>query len=312
MRKKIKAFAPATVANVSCGFDIFGLALESPGDEVIIEVKDSPGVVIKKITGDNGKLPLQAEKNSAGVAAIEFLNHPRISNKIGVEIELIKNMPLGSGMGSSAASGAAVLFGLNELLDRPFTPLEMMPFALKAEESACGTGHADNIAPSLMGGFVLVRSYDPLDIIKLPVPDKLYCTVVHADVEIMTQKARGILPPVVDMKKSVAQSGNVAGFIAGLLQKDYELLGRSMQDVIVEPVRATLIPYYYEVKNAAMAAGALGCNISGSGPSIFALSVSRETAEAIGEEMKKVYLNNGIKCDVYVSKINEEGSKIVS
>lgn len=309
MKNSVKAFAPATVANVSCGFDIFGFALEKPGDVVILTITDTPGVTIKKVEGDCGKLPWEADKNTAGIAATLLLRH--LKKKIGVEIELSKKMPLSSGLGSSAASSVAVLTGLNDLLGSPLSKDELLPFALETEEAACGSAHADNVAPSLLGGFVLIRSYDPLDVIKLPVPDDLYCCLIHPDVEVLTKDARSILPAEIKLKDAVTQWGNIAGFIAGLMQRDYELISRSMQDVIIEPARAKLIPHFHEVKEAVLSSGALGCSISGSGPSIFALCQSLSITESVAEVMKAVYDSKDFKSNIYVSKINNEGSRLL-
>lgn len=306
MKKRVKAFAPATVANVSCGFDIFGLALEHPGDEIVLNLKDEPGIRINRIYGDNGRLPKEAEKNTAGIAIMSFLKHLQL--ELGIEMELHKGLPLGSGLGSSAASAVAALKGLNFLLKEPLSDKELIPFALDAEKAISGTGHADNVAPSLLGGFVIVRSYDPLDIVKLNVRDDLYCVVIHPDIEIMTKIARDILPTQVNLKDAVTQWGNIAGVVAGLLNNDYDLLSRSMNDIIVEPVRAELIPYFYEVKKSALSEGALGCSISGSGPSVFALCKTRTIAEAVGKKMKDIYDRRNIKNDLYISGINNKGA----
>ena len=187
----IKAFAPATVANVACGFDIFGFALDEPGDTIELWKRDTPGVVITNITGDGGRLPREASRNAATVVMLKFLEH--IGSQQGIEVVLHKNMPLGSGMGSSAASSVVGIFAINELLGRPLTRMELLPFAMEGERIACGAAHADNVGPSLLGGFVVIRSYNPLDVFKLPVPSELYCTLVHPDVEVNTKDARYIL-----------------------------------------------------------------------------------------------------------------------
>jgi homoserine kinase len=307
--KSIKVFAPATVANVACGFDIMGFAVDNPGDEVVLQLADEPGVRITRITGDEGRLPLHPDKNTASVSIMALLQH--LGSEQGFELELHKRMPLGSGLGSSAASAAAGVFAANQLLGAPLTPLELLPFAMEGERQACGSAHADNVAPALLGGFVIIRSYDPLDVFKIPTPEKLFCTIVHPDIEVNTKDARHILKNQITLKKAVVQWGNVAGLVAGLLQSDYDLIGRSLQDVIIEPIRGLLIPGFTEVKVAAAKAGALGSSISGSGPSIFALSPDHQTAVAVGEAITRVFQEIGISGKTYVSKINQSGPMVV-
>jgi homoserine kinase len=309
MRDSIKVFAPATVANVACGFDVLGFAVENPGDEVILTKKSTPGVTITTITGDDGRLTKDADKNTVGVAVSRFLNHLQID--AGIEITLHKKMPLGSGLGSSAASAVAGVFAVNQLLGMPLNQQELLPFAMEGERIACGSAHADNVAPSLLGGFVLIRSYDPLDVIKIPTPANLYSTIIHPQVEVQTKDAREILKKQIPLRDAVTQWGNVGGLIAGLMLSDYGLIGRSMKDVIVEPIRAILIPGFEDVKQAALSAGALGCGISGSGPSIFALSTSEEIAQKVGREMQNVLTSINIGSEVYISKINNSGPQIL-
>jgi homoserine kinase len=307
--KTVKAFAPATVANVSCGFDVFGFAVEQPGDEVVLTLTKNPGVVIKKIHGDGGRLPLEADKNTAGVAVLSFLRS--IESSAGVEIELIKNLPLGSGMGSSAASAAAALAGINHLLGEPLARRDLLPFAMEAERIACGSAHADNVAPSLLGGFVLIRSYDPLDVISIPTPENLFCTLVHPHLELKTSDSRQVLRSTLPLKDAITQWGNIAGLVAGLMKPDFGLIGRSLKDVVAEPVRSLLIPGFDLIKEKAVEAGSLGCGISGSGPTIFALSTEKEhairTGKVIQEEFKKLKLES----EVYISKINSTGAKVI-
>ncbi len=307
--EKIKVFAPATVANVTCGFDILGFAVDAPGDEIILKKTDSKKVAISKITGDDGKLPYDTEKNTCSVVIQLFLND--LKSDQGIDIEIHKMMPLGSGLGSSAASSAAAIFAINELMGRPKKMEELLPYAMEGERAACGAAHADNVAPALFGGFVLIRSYDPLDTIKLPVPESLFATLIHPQIEVKTKDAREILRKEIQFKDSVKQSGNVAGLIAGLLLPDIDLLSRSLHDHIVEPIRSILIPGYDDVKKAAIQAGALGAGISGSGPSIFALSDSKNTAEKIGQEMSTVFAKLEIESEVYVSQVNKQGPKII-
>jgi len=306
----IKAFAPATVANVSCGFDIFGFAIEEPGDVVEISRVDKPGIIIKDITGDEGRLPRIAEKNAVTVVMLHLLKHLGITD-LGCEVTLHKNMPLGSGMGSSAASAVAGVIAMNELLGNPLSKGELLRFAMEGERMSSGSAHADNVGPSLLGGFVVIRSYDPLDIFSIPVPRDLYCTLVHPDIEINTKDARYILRNEVSLKNTISQMGNVAGLVAGLMKADYELISRSMVDVIIEPVRSILIPAFNEVKNAAITNGALGCSISGSGPSMFALSRGIENAQKVGEAMKQTFANVGIDSNTHISGINQGGAVVL-
>jgi homoserine kinase len=220
-------------------------------------------------------------------------------------------MPLGSGLGSSAASAVAGVFAINQLLGMPMTQQELLPFAMEGERLACGSAHADNVAPSLLGGFVLIRSYSPLDVIKIKTPPNLFCTIIHPHIEVQTKDARDILRKKILMSDAIIQWGNVGGLIAGLMSSDYELIGRSMQDVIVEPIRSILIPGFNEVKAAGLEAGALGCGISGSGPSIFALSTKEATAQKVGKAMTKVFDFLKIGSEVYVSRINNAGPQIL-
>jgi homoserine kinase len=286
--KSVKAIAPATVANVSCGFDIFGFAVESPSDEIIMTLQDKPGVSIVKIEGDDGRLPREGNRNTASVAVLEFLKSTG-NTKAGVSIELYKKLPLGSGMGSSAASSVAALVAINHLMGNPLTREQLLPFAMEAERVACGSAHADNVAPSLMGGFVLIRGYDPLDVVSIPTPAELFCTLIHPHLELKTEDSRKVLKVSVPLKVAVTQWGNIAGLVAGLMKPDYSLISRSMQDVIVEPIRAVLIPGFDGIKAAALKAGALGSGISGSGPTIFALSANKEAAQRVGKAVQEQF-----------------------
>jgi len=311
MAEEVKIFAPATVANVACGFDVLGFALHEPGDEIIMRKNDSGEVSILEITGDEGKLPLNPLKNTAGVVVIDYLKHIGKSSQ-GIEMILHKKMPLGSGLGSSAASAAAALVAINELMDNPLSRAELLPFAMEGERLACGAAHADNVAPALLGGFVLIRSYSPLDILPIAPPEKLVATVIHPQIEIRTKDSRSILRHSVLLKDAVTQWGNIAGLVAGLLTKDYGLIQRSLKDVIIEPIRSLLIPYFDELKKSALDAGALGCSISGSGPSIFALSDSQETAQKVAKAMTQVLERTTIGYDIYVSPVNAEGPVVLS
>lgn len=306
--KEIKLFCPATIANVSCGFDVLGLCLEQPGDEMIIKKSSTPGIQITKIIGQD--LPLETEKNVAGVAGLALLNELK-DFKSGFEIEIYKNIKPGSGIGSSAASAAGAVFGINQLLNQPFSAKELIPFAMQGEFLASGALHADNVAPALLGGFTLVRSYEPLDVLKLPVPNQLIATVIHPQLEVKTADARAVLKHTVPLKKAITQWGNLAGLISALYTNDYDLLARCLHDEIVEPLRSVLIPGFNEVKESALVNGALGSGISGSGPSIFALSKDKITAQKIGDAMATTYKKFEVDYDVHVSSINKEGIKIL-
>ena len=303
---EVRIFTPATVANVACGFDILGFALERPGDEIVARFSQKPGLHIATITGEGGKLPYEIEKNTAGFAAKKLLEH--LGEERGIELEIHKKMPFGSGMGSSAASAVGGVVAVNELIGCPLTRTELLPFAVLGEQIADGAYHADNVAPCLLGGIVLIRNNEDLDVHNLPLPENLYATVLFSSIEILTKDARGVLSPTVTLKQHIEQSGNLAGLIVGLLNSDFELIRRSLHDVVIEPQRAHLIPHFYEVKNAAVEAGALGCSISGAGPSIFALSVGHATAQKVGKAMKAIADKAGITNQVFVSVINKNGA----
>ncbi len=306
MSRTIRVFAPATVANVACGFDILGFAVDKPGDEVEITLHDTPGVRLTAITGDEGRLSYEADVNTASVAVAHYLRTRGLSH-LGADIQLHKQMPFGSGMGSSAASAAAAVFAIHTLLGRDEPREALLPAAMEGERVACGTAHADNVGPSLLGGFVLIRSYDPLDVVRIPTPEGLACALVHPHLEVPTRDAREILRQHIRLRDAIVQWGNVAGLIAGLMQNDFELIGRSLQDVIVEPVRSLLIPGFDQVKQAALSAGALGCGISGSGPSVFALCRNLSMAHRVGKAMQTSFGQLGIPNDTYVSGINRHG-----
>jgi len=307
MSTGIKVFAPASVANVACGYDILGFALEQPGDEIIARLSDKPGLRITKITGAKGKLPYEIEKNTASFAAMRLLEHLG-EEKRGIELEIRKKMPFGSGLGSSAASAVAGVMAINELLRRPLEKRELLPFAVLAEQLADGAYHADNVAPSLIGGMILVRDNASLDVHRLVVPKGLYATVIYPHIQILTKDARSVLSDQVDFKAAVQQNGNLGGLIVGLYNADLDLISRSLQDVLVEPQRAKLIPHFYEVKDAALNQGALGCSISGAGPSIFALCGNSLIAENVGEAMQKIFNNAGIESQLFISPINQQGA----
>lgn len=310
MKNSIKVFAPATVANVVCGFDVLGFAVNAPGDEVVMRRVEKPGITIKKITGDDGRLPLDAAKNTVSASVKHYLDHIGQPD-LGIEIELHKKMPIGSGLGSSSASTVAGLFAINSLLNNGLTQQELVPFAMKGEELACGFGHADNVAPALLGGFVLIRSYDPLEIIRLPHPESLYCAIIFPEVDVPTRDAREMIRKKVFLKDAVTQWGNIAGLVSGLFLKDIDLIGRSMKDILVEPVRSILIPDFYKMREMAMESGAVSFGISGSGPSVFAFTKSEADAVFITQKIAKHLASLQIKSQTYVSPINDNGPIIL-
>jgi homoserine kinase len=306
----VHVFAPATVANVVCGFDVLGFAVKEPGDEVIMRKTDKPGITISKITGDNGRLPLDPAKNTVSVSVKSYLDSIGRTD-VGFDIELHKKMPIGSGLGSSSASTVAGLFAAKTLLGDDSDPVNQLPFAMKGEEMACGHGHADNVAPALLGGFVLIRSYEPLDVIKLPCPANLWCAIVFPDVDVPTREARQIIRNKILMKDAVTQWGNIAGLVSGLFMQDIDLIGRSMQDVLVEPVRSMLIPDFYQMRELAMNLGAVSFGISGSGPSVFAFTRDEATARSITQKLQQHLTGLGIGSNQYVSTINETGPRVL-
>ncbi|TMM55861.1 homoserine kinase [Maribacter algarum] len=304
---EIKIFCPATIANISCGFDVLGVALDSVGDEMVVRKTSEKGIRITKLQGQD--LPMETLKNVAGVAGLALLESS--DSQYGFEIEIYKNIKAGSGIGSSAASSTGAVWAMNELLDKPFSTIELVKFAMEGERLASGVAHADNVAPALFGGFTLVRSYEPLDIIPIPSPEELFATVIHPQIEVKTSDSRKILKTNITLKDGIKQWGNVGGLVAGLYTNDYDLIGRSLEDHIVEPIRSILIPEFDKVKSEAIASGALGCGISGSGPSIFALSRREKIARKVADSMKEVYKNVGIDYEIHVSKINSSGIKIL-
>ena len=309
MKKKITVFAPATVANIGCGFDSMGLAIDSPGDELRLELNNEKKIRIRKISGDHKKLSLDPKKNTVSVSIQALLNTLEINQ--GFDIYLSKKMPLGSGLGSSAASSVAGVFAANELLGQPFRKMDLVPFAMAGEKLASGTAHADNAAPSLLGGIVLIRSYDPLEVISLAVPDKLIVVVVHPDVVLLTKNSRAVLPKSISLKDGIAQWSNTAALVAGFYTNDFSLIGRSVSDRIAEPHRASLIPCFKDVKASAIIKGALACNISGSGPSVFAFAVGKSKAAEIAKAMRSAFSKAKIKSTAYISPVNKRGARII-
>ena len=308
--KKIRVFCPATIANISCGFDVLGVCLTTIGDEIEISEVPEKGLRIRAIEGAD--LPLEVEKNVAGVAAMAFLKALTIPVEHGFEIVLKKRIKAGSGIGSSAASAAGVVFALNELMGKPFSTISLIRFAMEGERLACGTAHADNVAPALLGGFTVIRSYHPLDVVKIAAPEELVAVVIHPHIELRTEDARAILRKQITLKQATVQSGNLAGLICGLYTNDYELIGRSLHDEIIEPVRSILIPGFLKMKVAALQAGALGSGISGSGPSVFALCKTEESALQVAKAMADELDAFQIPYDVHISKISDSGVKTLA
>ncbi len=304
--QEVRVQAPATVANVVCGFDCLGFALSEPFDEMIVRRTDAPGIRI--INRDDFGVPTEPERNVAGVAAAAMLQSSGAD--FGLEIEITKHIKPGSGIGSSAASSAGAVVATNRLLGDRFSKTELVGFAMEGEHLASGSRHADNVAPCIFGGFTLVRSTDPLDVVTLEFPP-LWATIIHPQIEIKTAEARAILPKDVPLKTATRQWGNVGSLVAGLAKGDYALIARSMEDFIVEPVRKLLIPKFDEVKAASLDAGALGGGISGSGPSIFMLSEDPTTAGRVEIAMSDVYSRTDIEFNMYISEITSSGARSI-
>ncbi|WP_029034184.1 homoserine kinase [Salinimicrobium terrae] len=305
--EEIKIFAPATVANLSCGFDVLGCCLESVGDEMLLRKNSSGEIKITKITGQD--LPMETDKNVAGVAVRALLKE--LKSEQGFDMEIYKKIKSGSGIGSSAASSAGAVFAANKLLGEPFSPLELLPFAMQGELLASGNAHADNVAPALLGGFSLIKSYQPLEVLSLPNPPDLRMVILHPLIEVRTKDSRSIIKQSISLQKAINQWGNLGALVSALYTNDYDLLGRSLQDEIVEPVRSILIPFFDELKKIARESGALGFGISGSGPSVFALCKGEISAENVRQSIQKFYQEKEIDFDLHLSKIGNEGVKVI-
>ena len=306
--KHIKVFAPGTVANLGCGFDIMGLTLDGVGDR--IEVAAEAGASGLAIRNESGKrLPEKPEDNvitPAVAALLEAYGKP-----VRVEVTILEKIAPGSGIGSSAASSAAAVYGLNELLGRPFPGKRLVEFAMQGEALLGGTAHADNVGPALLGGVVLIRGYEPFDIVRLPVPDNFFYAVVHPAIVVSTKMAREVLPREIPLSKAVTQWGNVGGLVAGFALRDVALIGRSMQDVVVEPYRKGFIPDYDVLKASALSEGALALNIAGSGPSVFALASDYAVACRIADRMKAHFAERGIASNTYAGRVSNAGARVV-
>ncbi|MCU7694798.1 homoserine kinase [Haoranjiania flava] len=307
MSKSCVVYAPGTVANLVCGFDILGLCLSDPADKMEVRLLHEKKIIIK--SADGYPLPENPEENTAGAPIIEMLRE--INEEVGFEILIHKHIKPGSGIGSSAASAAGAVVAANHLLGNRFPKSDLLRFAMFGEKVASGVKHADNVAPCIYGGITLIRSISPLDVIPLDAPD-LFVTIVHPQIEVRTADARAVLRQNVQLKSAIRQWGNIAGLVAGICNKDPDLIGRSLEDVIIEPIRSQLIPGFAEVKEKCRQAGALGGGISGSGPSIFMLSKNEQTAKDVAAVMQNIYHNLGIDFYTYMSQINKEGVKVVS
>jgi len=306
-REEIKVFGPATVSNVGPGFDLLGFALESPGDELLIR-KNSKGS-LRLINETECTLPSDPEHNVAAVAALSLLRE--LGHPEGFDLVFQRKIHPGSGVGSSAASSVAAVVGINELLGAPMETAALIPYAMEGEKVASGSTHADNIAPALLGGITLIRSYDPLDIKHIPYPDDLWCAVIHPRLEIKTSESRKLIPQTVKLETALKQCGNLAGLVAGLSSGDYGLIGRSVNDLFAEPYRIHQVPDYAVLKASALDAGSVGTGLSGSGPSVFSLCRGEEMASRVGGVMKSHFTDRGIESRIYVSRISQAGCKII-
>lgn len=306
----IAAFAPGSVSNVGCGFDVLGFALDEPGDIVVAAPREEPGVSIAAIEGDGGRLTTDPARNTASAAVMSLLR--RLETTRGISLTIHKGLPLASGIGSSGASAVAAVVAVNEVLGRPATTGLLLECAMEGEQAGCGAIHPDNVSPSLFGGFVLARSAQPPDIVRLPVPDGLACAVLHPHIEIETGAARRLLGDQVPLASATRQWANVGALVAALYSNDLELLSRSLVDHIAEPKRMSLVPGFHEVKVAAIRAGALGCSLSGSGPSIFALTANLGAAWEVGAAMQRAFESgSGAGADLWVSPVGRQGARVV-
>ena len=307
----IAAYAPATVSNVACGFDVLGFALDEPGDVVMAAPADTPGVTILDIVGDGGRLTRDPRKNTAGAAVAALLAHLQTTR--GVALTIHKGLPLESGIGSSGASAVAAVVAANELLGRPVTPDVLLACAMAGEQAGCGAAHPDNVAPSLLGGFVLARNVHPPDVVQLPVPEGLACALLHPHLSVHTGTARALMGDTVPLTDAVRQWANLGALVAALFTSDRALLSRSLVDVVAEPKRAGLVPGFYDIKNAAIDAGALGCSLSGSGPSLFALAASMDVAREAGAAMQRAFSRHSdVGSDLFVSLVGRAGARVVT
>ena len=306
--KSVRVFAPASIANLGCGFDIMGLALDEVGDVLEMSISEGDGLSITNLSGV--PLPDDIEKNVITPVVRKFMQ--LTGNKAQVDIVIREKIYPGSGIGSSSASSAAAAFGMNEFYGAPLSEEEVVICAMEGENLASGGYHADNAAPAVMGGIVLIRGYEPLDLIKLPVPGDFYCAVIHPKLVVSTKEARSILPKQVDMHAAIAQWGNVGGLVAGLYSGNIGLIGRAMKDSIAEPYRKGFIPGFDELREKILAHGSLAMNIAGSGPSVFALANRREIAVKAGAIMDEHFSALGIDHHCYVVKVSNRGARLTA
>lgn len=307
MGKRVSVKAPATVSNLNCGFDVLGFAVNEPFDIIGMELTDSGRVEIEEIKGCD---TLSTDPGKNVVGAVLYAMTEVMGRGTGFRVTIEKGIMPGSGIGSSAASSAAAAFAANILAGNLFSATELVKFAMEGERLASGAPHADNVAPALYGGITLVRSYEPLDIIQLNIPRELFCVIIHPEIEVKTSVARGLLDSHLPLATAVRQWGNVGGLVAGLYREDYDLIGRSMEDFVAEPKRAGLIPGFREMKERAIASGALGAGISGSGPSVFALCRGEAVAARVLGGMQEVMMNKRVAFKAYLSPVSERGAQI--
>ena len=311
MSDRLRVFAPASASNLGPGFDILGLALEEPGDVVEVEYAETEGVQIVEVTGAPS-LSTDPTRNTAGVAASAVLHRIGLAEPIGVRLWLRKGMPLASGLGSSAASSVAAAVAVNELCSGGLSRQALVECALEGEKAVSGTTHADNVAPSLLGGIVLIRSYAPLELVSLPVPPALRVVVIYPHIQVQTAQARQrVAERRFEIAQVVTNLGNVAALVCALHSGDLELLGRSINDALVEPIRAPLVPGFAAVKDAALNVGALGCSISGSGPSVFAFANDDVRAADVANAMQGAFRQAGFESDRYVGPVNTTGARVL-
>jgi len=307
--RKVTAFAPGSVANVAIGFDILGFSVDAVGDTVTLTRSETPGVVISSITGVVEDLPLAADRNTAGQALLALIRERSLP--FGFDVRISKGIPLASGLGGSAASAVAAVVAANAMIDDPLTRIELLKVAMEGEAVASGSRHADNISPSLFGGLVLTVGIDEPRVKQIPVPQQIYAVIVHPHLQVSTKQARAILSRTVNMSDFVWQTANLAGFISGCYTNDLDLIKASLVDVVIEKQRQVLIPGFLEVRAAALAKGALGCSISGAGPTVFALCLEAD-ARAVRNAMEQAFTAENIETDKWIVSVQSGGAHVVS
>lgn len=306
--KVVKVFAPASIANMGCGFDIMGFTLDEVGDVLEMSLSEGDGISITNLT--DVPLPDDIEMNVITPVIRKFLDI--MDKKAQIDVKILRKIYPGSGIGSSSASSAAAAYGMNALYGYPLSDEELVECAMEGENLASGGYHADNAAPAVMGGIVLIRGYEPLDLIKIPVPGNFYCAVIHPDIVVSTKQAREILPKEVPLHDAIRQWGNVGGLVAGLYSSDINLVGRAMKDFVAEPYRKQFIPGFDELREKLLGTGALAMNIAGSGPSVFALADKFGIASRASKIMKEHFDALGIGYEAFVVKVSNNGAKVIS